>query len=228
MSPGPSAESLDERLARILAIHFDPDGGAPYWLEKAKSLGFDPRRIIRDAADLPRLGFMHAAELRRRPLSDFTPKAIWNAHQDLVIVQTGGTLGAPIWAAYTPDEYNAAFVDPFVIAARHVGFPTGGAWLYVGPSGPHVIGRAARSIALATGAREPYCVDFDARWSMRLPAGSFAASRYLAHVIDQAMAIVRVQPITHLFSAPPVLLRLAETMSTDERRRILGVHYGGM
>ncbi|MCB9852679.1 MAG: hypothetical protein H6819_06260 [Phycisphaerales bacterium] len=220
--------AIDTRLANVIARHFHPENGAPYWIEKAQSLQLDPTKDIRRIEDLPRLGFMDQAAMRRRPLDDFIPKCICECRNDLIIAQTGGTLGEPIWTAYTPEEYEAAFVSPFVAAAAHVGFPIGGRWLYVGPSGPHIIGQAARSIARATGSRDPFMVDFDARWAKRLPAGSFAAHRYLTHVVEQAMAVIRTQPISHIFSTPPVLKSLAAEMNEAERFRILGVHYGGM
>lgn len=229
MSPSKDKISaIESRIANVLASHFHPEDGAPYWIELAGTLNVEPLKDIRRIADLARLGFMDQDAMRRRPLDDFLPKSIRKTRSDLVIAQTGGTLGEPIWTAYSPEEFETAFVSPFVDAAAHVGFPAGGHWLYVGPSGPHIIGRAARSIALATGAREPYMVDFDARWARRLPADSFAARRYLAHVVEQALAVVHTQPITHLFSTPPVLKSLALQMNEAERERILGVHYGGV
>lgn len=221
-------EAVEQRLRRVLALHAHPQNGAPFWIEKSAQLGMDLATEIRHIDDLHRIGFMDQSALRNRPLADFVPRSIWEKRNDLVIVQTGGTLGEPIWTAYTPQEYEAAFVTPFVVAARHVDFPSGGAWLYVGPTGPHVIGKAARSIAMATGAREPFTVDFDSRWARRLPAGSFAARRYLAHVVDQALDICHRQSVTHLFSTPPVLGQIAERLAPERRQRIVGVHYGGM
>jgi hypothetical protein len=147
--------------------------------------------------------------------------------EQLVVVQTGGSLGAPVWTAYTEQEFREAFVEPFVAAAGHVGFPSGGTWLYVGPAGPHVIGRAADAIARATGSPAPFTVDFDSRWALKLPPGSFAAGRYLAHVVDQACEIIESQEITCLFTTPAVLEALAERMSDSHRELIGGVHYGG-
>ena len=37
---------LDAHVRRIVAIHFDPAGGAPYWLERAHTLGENvPERV---------------------------------------------------------------------------------------------------------------------------------------------------------------------------------------
>jgi len=227
-SPQLTSIDVNERLQDVIALHFDPRAGTPYWLDVARRLGFDPRREIRSIADLPRLGTTEPAMYGSRPLTEYIPRAILAEHSDLVIAQTGGTSGTPVWTAYLPNEYEAAFVRPFVAAAEYVGFPQGGVWLYVGPSGPHIIGRAAESLAVAMGAARPFTVDFDSRWAKKLPVGSFAAARYLGHVVDQALAVVESQPITHLFSTPPVLAALTARMSAGQRGRIAGVHYGGM
>lgn len=216
------------RLRDALQIHFDPADGAPYWIEKAKQLDINPGRDVQTVDDLHLFGFMDMKALCTRPLSDFLPRRVSARTRELFVVQSGGTMGRPVWTLYTPEDYEAAFVSPFIDAAKHVGFPLGGAWLYVGPSGPHVIGRAARSIARATGAMEPFAVDFDPRWVKKLPPKSFAAERYVQHIVDQAIVVVESQPITHLFTTPPVLTLLADRMSPAQRDRIRGVHYGGM
>lgn len=216
------------RLQAVLRLHFDPVDGAPYWLDRARTLEFDPCREVSSLEDLRRFGLMTAADLRGRPLTDFLPRPVLANLDRLTIVQSGGTTGDPVWTAYTAEDYHAAFVQPFVDAATHVAFPTGGVWLYVGPSGPHVIGRAARSIALAMGAMEPFTVDFDPRWAKKMVPGTFAARRYLTHIIDQAMAVIDSQPVSRLFSTPPILAALGERMTPAQREHIGGVHYGGL
>ena len=219
---------VNARLREVLAVHFDPDAGTPHWLDRARELGFDPREEIRTIADLPRLGRTEPVALAERPLPDYLPRGLHERRAALIVGQTGGTLGRPVWTAYLEDEFAAAFVTPFVVAARHVGFPQGGCWLYAGPSGPHLIGRAAERIARATGAAAPFSVDFDPRWAKALLDGSFAARRYLEHVVTQALDVISSQPIDVLFTTPRVLERLADEMTPAQRERIRGVHYGGM
>jgi phenylacetate-coenzyme A ligase PaaK-like adenylate-forming protein len=186
------------------------------------------RHDIRSLADLEQLGDMTADDLTQRPLADYIPVR-FHAHLDrFVLGQTGGTTGAGTWTAYREDEFREAFVAPFVAAAGPLGFPTGEAWLYVGPSGPHIIGKAARHLASAMGSADPFSVDFDSRWAKRLPEGSFAARRYLQHVVDQAMEVIRQQPVGVLFTTPVVLTALADVMTDEQRARIRGVHYGGL
>ncbi|MFQ5489675.1 MAG: hypothetical protein ACE5GE_03035 [Phycisphaerae bacterium] len=219
---------VQTRLGQVLEVHFDPRWGTPYWLERAARFDFDPRKEIRAVEDLHRLGTMDPEVLADRPLVDFLPRSMLEKHSELIVAQTGGTLGRPVWTAYSDAEFHEAFVEPFVVAARHVGFPTGSPWLYVGPSGPHIIARAADAIARATGSMSPFMVDFDAGWARKMAPGSFAADRYLRHVVDQALAVVRTQPIGVIFSTPIVIRALSEAMAPDDRERIGGIHYGGM
>lgn len=219
---------VEAQLRDVLKTHFDPEQGAPYWLARAGELGFDPRAEVKCVADLHRLGTMDPKDIANRSLEEFLPRPLLDRRSELIIGQTGGTLGQPAWTAYLETEFQAAFVDPFLVAAKHIGFPANGTWLYAGPSGPHIIARAADAIACASGAMPPFSVDFDPRWAGKLTAGSFSAERYVRHIVDQALAILEKQSVTVLFSTPVVVRALAGAMRPQQRDEILGVHYGGM
>ncbi len=221
-------ETLGERLTRVIDAHFHPQWGSTFWLERARELKLDARRQISSLSDFGRLGETTAADLSSRPLLDFIPRRLQARPDQLVVAQTGGTTGPGIWTAYRCDEFDEAFVIPFVAAAGHVGFPTAEQWLFVGPSGPHIIGKAMRHLAASLGSPDPFCVDFDPRWARKLTEASFARQRYLQHVVDQAMAVLASQDIGVLFTTPVVLEALARRMSDAQRERIRGVHYGGM
>ena len=45
-------EQLDAQVREIVNWHFDPQNGTPFWLEKAKTLGFDPRKDVKGFDDL--------------------------------------------------------------------------------------------------------------------------------------------------------------------------------
>jgi len=222
------ADALRERMARSFDAHFDPTWGSRFWLERAAALGLDPRRDIRSLEALHLLGDLTQRDLVGRPLLDFVPRRFHRAARDLVVAQTGGATGASAWTAYTPAEFRAAFVEPFVAAAEHLAFPRREAWVFAAPTGPHIIGRAADEIAAAMDSPPPFKVDFDPRWARTLERGSFAARRYLAHVVEQAADAIRTQHARVLFATPPVVESLAETLSDAERREIRAVHYGGM
>lgn len=230
MSPADCAttEDLTARLREVIDLHFDPVGGAPYWLERQERLRLDARREIRTLSDLAVLGPMDAGELARRPIEDFLPRAMLDRRAELILAETGGTLGPPKFAVHLADEFESAFVDPFLAAARRAGFPTGENWLYVGPTGPHIIGKAARRCAQATGSADGFCVDFDPRWVRKMPADAFSRQRYLRHIEDQTLHVLRTQHIGVLFSTPPVLESLCRRIDPDVRTGIRGVHFGGM
>lgn len=217
-----------EHLREILSIHFDPTWGAPYWLAAARDLDFYPRRDITSVDDLMRFPPFPLEELARRPVTDFIPRRYHGHLSAFVTAETGGATGAPKCTAYHPDDFQAAFVTPFVAAAALAQFPRTSAWLYVGPSGPHVIGKAARACAAALRAIDPFSVDFDPRWVRKLPPGSLGRARYLDHVLEQALRVLSVQDIGVIFSTPPVLEALGVRMPVEERERVMGIHLGGM
>jgi len=220
-------EQLEARLARVLDEHFDPRWGSSWWLERAAELGFDPRREIRTVADLARLPSAPREALALLPVEHFVPRRHHERRSDWIVSETGGTTGAPARTVFLSDEFHDAFVAPFVAAAARMGFPRERSWLYLGPSGPHVIGKAARACARALGAMDPFAVDLDPRWVRRLPAGSLARRRYTAHVVEQAEAILASQDVGVLFATPPLVAALGERLPRALREAIAGLHLGG-
>lgn len=216
-----------ERLRRILDLHFDPELGSRYWIGRERELGWSVRDSIRCEADLSRLGPMDLSALSERPVEDFIPKRF---HRDrpLVIGETGGAMGTPKTTAYFEDEFVSIFVTPFLEEAEKTHFPTQGHWLFIGPTGPHLIGKAARAIARETSGSDGFSVDFDPRWYRKLAPESFARKRYMEHLLDQSLRIVRQNEITRIFTTPAVLESLAERMGQEARNRIGGVYLGGM
>jgi len=219
---------LNDRLARVVNIHFDPHQGTAFWLDRQRTLGIDARKDILSIEDLPILGSMSQSDLSGRELIDFIPRRFHDQLHRFVIAQTGGTTGDGVWTAYRDDEFKEAFVDPFVVVAKHLNFPHGEHWLFVGPSGPHIIGKVVRFLSNALESPDPFCIDLDPRWIRHFDAGSFAHKRYLNHLIDQAMCVINTQTIGVLFTTPSIIESLADHMSAEQRSRIVGIHYGGM
>lgn len=219
---------VDERLREVIDVHFDPRWGTEWWLDRVPLLGFDPRREIRSVADLQRLPAVPEADLARLPVQRFLPRRYLDRLPEVVSSETGGTTGAPSRTLFLPDEFEAAFVTPFVLAARRMVFPRDRHWLFIGPSGPHVIGKAARACARAMGSLDPFAVDFDPRWVRKLPPTSLARRRYTEHVLGQAMAILESQEVGVLFTTPPVLAALGQRLEEKQRQAIAGIHLGGM
>jgi len=221
------ATELTRRLERVIAIHFDADRGAPYWLERQSSLGIDAVKDVQTIEDLAILGPMDESALSQRPIEDFIPRR-FHERRDYILAETAGTLGQSKFAVHRADEFETAFVTPFVKAAERMSFPKDCHWLFVGPTGPHIIGRAARRCAEAFGGADIFAVDFDPRWAKKLPAGSFAAQRYLQHIETQALHVLEVQDVGVIFATPAVLTGLARQMGHAQREAVRGIHLGGM
>lgn len=218
---------MSTQLREILAIHFDPLHGSPYWLRRQQALGFDVQARISRISDLPLLGPFDLAELSRHPVTAFVPQSV-RARERLVLAETGGTTGTPRSTAFSEPDFDAAFITPFIDLLHGEQIFDTGQWLWLGPGGPHIIGKAAQRIAMLTTHCDAFSVDFDPRWFRRLAAGSLARQRYLDHLLDQASEIVTIQDVRFLFSTPIVLDALAARMADAARARIRFVYLGGM
>jgi thienamycin biosynthesis protein ThnN len=218
----------DQRLRELLALHLHAAHGSRYWLARQQRLGLDIRDRVRCAEDLWLLGPTPLEDLRRFAVRDFIPQAFHDRLDRFVVGETAGTSGEPRATVYRDDEFQEAFIAPFLQAAAAAGFPRGLPWLWIGPSGPHIIGKAVRELARQTGSMDPFSVDFDPRWAKRLAAGSLALERYVDHVTSQALDVLEREEIGVLFTTPPALRALAGRMTDRQREAIRGVHYGGM
>ncbi len=218
----------DEWLPIVISIHFDPCHGSQYWLDKEKELGINAIKEIKTLDDLKILGPMCEDDLRRYPIEHFISKAFLRQKMDFVLGETAGTTGRPKVTAYRRDEFHVTFVDWFGYIAEMRGFPKGGNWLWIGPSGPHIIGKAVGPVANKMGSMDPFSIDFDPRWAKKMQPESIGSKRYLEHVLEQAMDIIEIQEIDVLYTTPPVLAALALRMSDQKRMAVKGVHYGGI
>ncbi len=220
---------MDEWIKHVINIHIDHRGGSPFWIDRAKRLNFDPlKKTYRRYEDLMEFGIMREHELAGRPLMDFIPKRFWHRRSEFIIGETGGTSGLIKTTAYSHKEFREAFVDNFVSVAKKRGFIEGVNWLYLGPTGPHIIGKAASACARAMSSIEPFMVDFDPRWFGKLPLNSIPRRRYVEHILSQAIRIIRTQHIEVIFATPKIIESLIPLLSDKERDRIRGVHFGGM
>ena len=223
-----SPDDMQTHLRNVLALHFDPENGSQYWLRRQKMAGIDVLREVKGVEDLWKLGPMDDASLRGVSVEKVVPRAFLSRKNRLILGDSAGSMGAPKVTAYVEEDFRRAFVEPFVSAAAATGFPREENWLFIGPSGPHIIGKAARACANRLGSMDPFAVDFDPRWVKKMKPGSMGHSRYLEHVVQQALEVLRAQDIGVLFTTPSVLTVLGERMTQAQRLRIRGVHYGGL
>jgi hypothetical protein len=197
--------ALDEVIAAAMQWHFDPKTGSSFWLEQAKKLPFDPRRDIKTRDDLARFPDVGEA-WSEATLDELLPRGCANGSWAFSVFETGGTTGQTKRILEMSSRRRGVEWVSHVLDTH--GFPGvgGGHWLHVGPTGPHIVGR---SVGLLANMRRAFChtVDFDPRWVKRSLREDRPdeAKRYAQHIIDQAVEIVRTQPVSVLFATPPVL-----------------------
>lgn len=193
---------LDAHVREIVRWHFDPATGSPYWLRRAATLGFDPLRDVTGAIDLARFPAV-ADEWRTVDAAHLIPRGCTG---DFAVWETGGTTGPPrrIVDAYARLQ-GVERIDSML--DRH-GFPRapGSAWLHLGPTGPHLVGMNVRRLARLRGAI-CHTIDMDPRWVKRLAREERREEirRYVDHLVAQAVAVLRTQPVVAVSATPPVL-----------------------
>jgi phenylacetate-coenzyme A ligase PaaK-like adenylate-forming protein len=215
--------ALDAHTREMVAWHFSPETGCPYWLERAAGMGFDPLTDIQTFADMLKFDHFDDEVLRKEDPARFVPKAY--AGRPYNVFETGGTTGMPKqrigWDDFRTDysEFSDHYPEDF--------FPQGANWLMVGPTGPRRLRLAIEHLANRRGGA-CYFIDLDPRWVKRLIGmGEMRMAKlYQEHVVDQAATIIRHRDIGCLFTTPKLLESLAERMSLVDAG-IKGVFAGG-
>lgn len=199
---------LDARVRELVRWHFDPATGSPYWLERARRLDFDPLTAIGGAADLARFPG-GAEEWRTVDAADLIPRG---CRGPFAVWETGGTTGAP--RRIVDCEARLEGLKRVNALLDQHGFPSGGArpaWLHLGPTGPHLVGANVGRLAHMRGAL-CHAVDMDPRWVKRLgrEGRPDEVTRYLVHLVEQALEVLRTQPVAVVTTTPPLLQALCD------------------
>jgi len=208
----------------MVAWHFDPATGCPFWLDFARGLDWDPRKEIRGFSDLARFGFFQDECLRGGPVRRWVPKAY--ADRPVYIFETGGSTGVPK-SRISIEDFRLDY-EAFSATLPDEAFPRGSDWLMLGPSGPRRLRLAVEHLAQYRGGI-CFMVDLDPRWVIKLiKMGQIEmAERYKQHVIEQGLTLLRAhENIQCLFTTPKLLEALCEKISL-KRAGIRGVFCGG-
>ncbi|QES42990.1 phenazine antibiotic biosynthesis protein [Streptomyces venezuelae] len=218
----------DEYIKAAMEWHFGPDTGSPYWLERAKSLDFDPRTDVNSVADLVRFPNV-APELRTVRAEDLIPRGYGENPDVRGVFESGGTTGAPKRVVLHGDWRRRLLHWTGEQLDAH-GFPRGANWLGIVPSGPHIVGEFFRGSATTHG-RHGFTIDLDPRWVKRLISGGRGgeADDYAEHVVDQAADVLRSQDIGILTVTPPILDRIARRDELVEliNDKVRAIRWGG-
>src|SRR5216683_2270288 len=222
-------QQLDAHVREIVAWHFNPETGTPFWLQRAKTLGFDPRKEVQCFEDLKKFGFFEDEWLRGGPVRRWVPKAF--ANRPIYVFETGGTTGIPK-SRINIDDFRTDY-EMFSDTLPDQYFPKGSNWLMLGPSGPRRLRLAVEHLAQHRGGIS-FCVDLDPRWVVKLIKKGWMEhlKAYQEHVIDQALTVLSANhEIKCMFTTPKLLDalcgRLEKEGTTLAQQGITGVFCGG-
>ena len=217
-------QRLDEHVREIVAWHFDPATGCPFWLERAADLGFDPRREIDGYDDLERFGHFEDDWLRGGPVRRWVPQGL--AGRPLYVFETGGSTGVPKSRVNIRDFQIDYEIFSDTLSTE--GFPPGSDWLMLGPTGPRRLRLAVEHLAQHRGGIS-FHVDLDPRWVGQLVRDMRfqEMERYKAHLTHQALTLLRAhEGIRCIFTTPKLLESLCEKIDL-KRAGIRGIFCGG-
>ena len=222
-------ERLDAHVRETVEWHFNPETGSPFWLDRAKTLGFDPRKEVRSFEDLKKFGLFEDDWLRGGPVRRWVPKALQN--KPIYIFETGGTTGIPKSRVVVEDHWIDYEMFSETLPEKY--FPKGSNWLMLGPSGPRRLRLAVEHLAQHRGGI-CFCVDLDPRWVIKLIKKGWMEhlKAYQEHVIDQAVTVLSANhEIKCMFTTPKLLDSLATRLEKDgtslAKCGITGIFCGG-
>jgi D-arabinose 1-dehydrogenase-like Zn-dependent alcohol dehydrogenase len=226
--PPGQAPDPEELITAAMRWHFSPQTGSAFWLERARTLRFDPIRDIHTIDDL-RLFPNVCEELRHVRAADLIPKGYGREARLVGVYESGGTTGAPKKVVLLEDWLELWLGWALRVTELHE-FPPGMSWLSVTPGGPHLLAQLGASHARRLGVAA-FAVDMDPRWVKKLlgEGRGDEADRYAEHIIDQCEPILQEEEIGVLIVTPPLLERLARRERLVEliRQKVRLISWGG-
>jgi len=224
-----SREQLDAHTVEMMAWHFHPSTGSPFWLEYAGGLPFDPIKDVRCFDDLKKFPPFEDEWLRGGPVTRWIPKGF--AGQPAYVFETGGTTGTPKSRVNLRDFRTDYEEFSATLPEEH--FPKGANWLMLGPSGPRRLRLSIEHLAQYRGGI-CFCIDLDPRWVIKLIQKGWMEhlEAYKQHCIDQAITILEAgHDIRCMFTTPKLLESLALALekkgTTIHEVGITGIFSGG-
>jgi len=217
-------DRLDEHVREMIAWHFSPATGCPFWLDFVKQRNWDPRKTVHSYADLSQFGHFEDDWLRGGPVRRWLPRGL--AGRPMYVFETGGSTGVPK-SRLQIEDFRIDY-ENFSKTLKDESFPPGSDWLMLGPSGPRRLRLAIEHLAQHRGGIA-FCVDLDPRWVIKLiKRGEIQeANLYKQHCIDQALTILRAHPnIKCMFTTPKLLEALADKIDLAHYG-IKGIFCGG-
>lgn len=215
---------LDEHTREIVAWHFDPETGCPFWLDYASKLDWDPRKEVQGYADLDKFPPFQDEWLRGGPVRRWVPKAYEG--RPIYTFETGGSTGVPK-SRINIEDFRIDY-EMFSETLSDDGFPKGADWLMLGPSGPRRLRLAVEHLCQHRGGI-CFTVDMDPRWVVKLIKSGRVnlMHEYKDHVVDQGLTLLKAHDnIQCVFTTPKLLEAICDKVSL-RKLGIKGVFCGG-
>lgn len=222
-------QRLDQHTYETVQWHFHESTGSPFWLEKKKTLNFDPLKEVNTFDDLKKFPIFEDDWLRGGPVRRWLPKGLEG--RATYVFETGGTTGVPK-SRVVVDDFRIDY-EMFSHTLPDQYFPKGANWLMLGPSGPRRLRLAVEHLCQFRGGI-CFCIDLDPRWVIKLIKKGWMdhLEEYKKHCIDQAVTILTAgHDIKCMFATPKLLealaYGLAERGTSIQEVGITGIFSGG-
>ncbi|MDZ4798510.1 MAG: hypothetical protein SGI92_10140 [Bryobacteraceae bacterium] len=214
---------LDAHVREMMDWHFSPETGCPFWLERAKTFTFDPRKDVKTYEDLDLFGNFQDEWLRGGPVRRWVPKGL--AGKPIFVFETGGSTGVPK-SRISSEDFRIDY-EMFSETLPDGYFPKGANWIMVGPTGPRRLRFAVEHLCQHRGGI-CFHLDLDPRWVIKLiKMGEMRMMElYKQHVVDQALTLLKAHEIECMFTTPKLLEAICEKVSL-KKMGIRGIFCGG-
>lgn len=126
-----SSLDIDEYIQAVVELHFDPEYGTPYWIDRMDDLDFDPRSEINSVSDLTKFPPADEEALRDSQIRYITPQ--YYDVTDIDISNSSGTTGQKKSMPYgRPVSEDMGKWYAYHVSQRS---PIDEDWLAIGPYG---------------------------------------------------------------------------------------------
>lgn len=234
-------------LERILSLHFDPESGTPFYINKAKEQDLNTENISINEVDryftLTNNSLKEEFDntLRKGTYKQITPSSLVENNGVEMIGESGGTTGAGKRAAFSKEEFNR-HIEKANKVLNYANFPKNKDWLVIlPPYPPQGIGKFGPDLAKIMGG-EAFGIDLDPRilkkYGKVMSAGnefekqsaSWALNHYMEHIKDQIKDVIESEnDIKNIFTTPILLEKFPEWFKDNKNvlDEIEGIFYGG-
>jgi len=213
--------NLNDHLAEIIEIHFDPKGGTPFWLKKQEEIGLKVKKEINSVDDLYKLGFADENLLREKPTEYFVPKKVWKEERSKILhCESSGTTGPRKYIPWHQD-FSEYIIKWYNFNLDNYGVPLNENWIAAGPGGlfeDHI-----KTVARSRGGF-PFFFGIDPKHAKKsLEEGKFIEN--YTHLFEEMNALSKKEKIGVVVIVPQLSEILPNYLNMNDLKAVL---FGGV